>query len=405
MAKVIKVSNPPIPSEEETFLTTRYASGTTLTTKNNEGWGNNDVAIVGNPGEEKTEAGLVTGTSGNTDITIQSALKFDHPNTTPMYKCRYDYISLERKPSGGAYAVIAEGIQLIEWDERDGFTKIYVSAGADSDTYKWRFYNSRSGEYSDYSGELPGSGLTSEYAGYIIASIRREGKIPGYAGVNNAVILGWLNDGQTIIDGKHDRWWFTLTEDDSSSRIQSVAGTYKYNLPSGFRGMDVLKVLDTNSKLYNLSFIPLVEYDSYIQDQSTGARNDATERWSLLPPDSSNSVGYFGVHPIPNSTNNYFYRRYWKFLPTLTSFASRTLIPVPEALFNYGMYRLESWRGNSDKAAEYLSKFNQNVEVMIAFQRRQIGQPELQRYRGSRGFSRLFGENAAYSDAERENYW
>lgn len=406
MAKVVKIKNPVVPQDEETVLTSKYSSGTSLTVKNNEGWADNDIAIVGHPGDELAEAGLVGGISGNTTITIDSALKFSHPVDTPIFRSRYNQISLERKASGGNYAVISEGLQNIEWDERDGFSKIRVAAGEDSDTYKWRFYNSLTATYSNYSGELVGTGLTPQHAGYIIQLIRRFGKIPANSGVTDLDLLASLNRGQQKIDALHERWYFALVEDTSSTKVDAIAGTYKYDLPDGFRGMDSLKALDSNDQKYNLTYVPLIEFDSLKVDTSSGSRSDSTREWSLLPPDSSNTLGYFGVHPTPSSATNDFYRRYWRTLPELTTFASQTLIPIPEALFNWGMYELYKLREDRDNATYYLGLFQEDVKMLKMMQKRQIGQAEFQRFRGQRGYSRLFGEFGVQSrDYLVENYW
>lgn len=407
MSKLIKIKHPLLPSEEETYLTIKYLASGNYTVKSNEGWNTNDIAVIGYPGDEKTEQVIVNGISGNTVISPTAAGKFEHAIDTPLFKSRYNQISLERKPSGGSFAEIAEGKSNIEWDERDGHSKLRVAAGADSDTYRWRFYNSASGEYSQYSGELPGTGLTQFHAGYLIEAARYFGKIPANIGVDDLDILRSLNRGQREIDTMHDRWWFALTEDDSSSRIASVANTFKYNLTSNFRGMDVLRVLDEEDQKYNLSFIPLIEFDSYkTDDQNTSNHGNHPKFWTLLPPDSDNTIGYFGVHETPEDTALYFYRRYWRFLPELTSFASTTLIPLPEALMNWAIFELYKLREDRDNASFYYQLYTENVRMLKQIQKRQIGQAEIARFRGQRGYSQLFGALAFQSvDTIRERYW
>lgn len=407
MAKTIKVKNPPLPEKEDTYLTAKYTSGTALTVRDVEGWAADDIVVVGHPGDEKCEQQIVASVTANNTITLDAALKHTHPIDTPIYRSDYNQISLERKASGGSFAEIAEGKVNIEWDEKDGFSKVVVAAGVSSDTYKWRFYNSGSTSYSAYSGELPGTGLTQFHAGYLIEVVRYFGKIPANLGIRDLDILRSLNRGQREIDTMHDRWWFALTEDDSSSRIAAIDGTYKYDLSSDFRGMDVLKCLDTNNQFYNLSFIPLIEFDSYKTDDiNTSNHDDSTQLWTLLPPDSSNTIGYFGVHPTPTSTDNYFYRRYWRFLPELTSFASVTLIPLPETLINWALFELYKLREDRDNASFYYSLYTENVNMLKRIQRRQIGQAEIARFRGQRGYSRLFGEfNNQNIDTIRTNYW
>ena len=406
MAKIIKVKNPLLPEGEETYLTAKYSSGTTMTVKNTEGWADNDVVVVGHPGDEKTEAGTVASTTGASTITLDSALSFAHAIDTPLNRSLYNQISLERKASGGAWAVISEGLQNIEWDEKDGYSKVSVAAGVDSDTYRWRFYNTKSLAYSAYSGELPGTGLTQFHAGYLIEVIRYFGKFPANLGISDLDILRSLNRGQREIDTMHDRWWFALTEDTDATRLTSIASTYKYDLPSDFRGMDTLKVHDTNDQRYNLSYQPLVEFDSFkVDDADTANDSDSTQYWTLLPPDSDNTIGYLGVHPTPKTTGIYFYRRYWRFLPELTSFASKTLIPLPETLINWALFELWKLREDRDNASFYYQQYSENVRMLKMIQRRQIGQADIQRFRGQRGYSRLFGNFSQRSDQLRETYW
>lgn len=410
MAKTIKIKHPTVPSKEETFLTAALsAAGTASTVRSNEGWAANDVAILGRPGQEQSEQVLVTSVSGNTTIN-HAAVKFAHGVNTPLFRSDYNQISVERKPTGGSFAVIAEGLQNIEWDEKQGYTYVDIAAGEDEDTYRWRFYNSGSGSYSPYSGSLPASGLTYDYAGYIIEQIRLFGKIPAELGLTDIDLLRMLNRGQQRVDTlapSGGRWWFALTEDTTSTRITSIADTYKYDLTSNFRAMDVVKVLDENDVKINLSFSPLIEFDALKQDDAdTSSHNNSTRIWTLLPPDSDNTVGYFGVHPTPEDASIYFYRRYWRFLPTLTSSFSQTLIPLPETLFNWAMREIYRLREDMDNANYYEQAFNDNVKMLTRLQRRQIGQAELVRFRGQRGYSRLFGEfNVQAGDFYRENYW
>lgn len=407
MAKTIKIKNPKIPEKEDTFLTTKYSSGTALTVRDNEGWAQHDVAVCGHPGDENCEARLLTSVSGNTTLNIASAYKRSHDVDSPVFRSDWNQISLERKPSGGAFAEIAEGKQDIEWDEKDGFTKINVAAFVSSDTYRWRFYNSGSGTYSDYSGELPGTGLTQFHAGYLIEVVRYFGKIPAHLGITDLDILRSLNRGQREVDTMHDRWWFALTQDTDATRVTSVANTYKYDLPTLFRGMDVLQVLDEQNQRYNLTFVPLIEFDSMkVDNADTSNHTNFTRAWTLLPPDDSNLVGYFGVHPTPEDTSIYFYRRYYRFLPELTSFASKTLIPLPETLINWALFEIYKLREDRDNASFYYQLYTENVNMLKRIQRRQIGQAEIARFRGQRGYSKLFGEYGVSNfDSYRETHW
>jgi hypothetical protein len=90
----------------------------------------------------------------------------------------------------------------------------------------------------------------------------------------------------------------------------------------------------------------------------------------------------------------------------LTNFASRTLIPLPETLINWSLFELYKLREDRDNASFYYQLYTENVNMLKRIQRRQIGQAEIQRFRGQRGYSRLFGDFSMQSaDTVRENYW
>lgn len=407
MAKLIKVKNPALPQKEDTFLTEYNPGDNTLTVKNNQGFSSNDIVVVGHPGYEKTEQAVVSSTTGDTTITLSGALKFSHGIDTPVYKYDYNQISLERKPSAGAFAEIAEGKVNIQWDERDGYTKIQVAAGLDSDTYKWRFYNTSSTAYSDYSAELPGGGLSFYHAGFLVSAVREFAKIPANAGVSDKFIMAALNRGQRKVDTMHDLWWFSKTIDTDATRVQSEADVYKYDLPNGFRAMDVVQVLDENDRRYDLDYVPRVVFDSLKQNNAdTATHTSNTSQWTLLEPDSDNYNGYFGVHPTPDDDTLYFYRRYYQYLPELTTFASRTLIPLPEILFDYALYEIYRIREDRENASDHLGFFKDGVNLMKRVQRRQAGQAQLLHFRGQRGFADLFGGLTNLdADTMRELYW
>ena len=173
MAQKIKVTNPQIDYEAKTNLSIDYANGANLSVRSSNSFTANYFAIVGEPGQDQTESKLITNVSDTAVIVITSALNYSHPKSTPIYQSEWDKISFERKPSAGSYAVISGSPFNIEWDDQDNGTLIYVSDGVTTDTYRWRFYNSNTGVYSDYADALAGTGLARNQLGYIIEQVRK----------------------------------------------------------------------------------------------------------------------------------------------------------------------------------------------------------------------------------------
>jgi len=169
----VKVSNPDLTTEERSYLTADYSSGTTLTVRNSEGFTTNWFAVIGEPGQEQTETRYVTATPTATTITIASALSFAHSKSEPVYLSQWNQWAFYRKPTGGSYAAITSSPLGIEWDDKDRATTVVVTGGLTTDTYKWRPFNSRSGNYGAYSDELAGT-MTVLAASYSLPFIMVE---------------------------------------------------------------------------------------------------------------------------------------------------------------------------------------------------------------------------------------
>jgi hypothetical protein len=73
---------------------------------------------------------------------------------------------------------------------------------------------------------------------------------------------------------------------------------------------------------------------------------------------------------------------------------------------NWALFELWKLRQDKENASFYYSLYKENVDMLKRIQRRQIGQADIARFRGQRGYSRLFGE-FSYQNLStlRENYW
>src|SRR4030042_379603 len=204
----ISLTNPVLTDEERTYITTDYSSGVNIYVANNEGFTTDWCAVVGEPGQEKTECQIVASASGNDTVVVDSALKFSHNKSTSVYLSQWDKVAFEQKPSGGAYAAISGSPFSIEWDNANNETQIVVSDGASTDTYRWRFYNSGLGTYSDYSDTLAGTGFTRYTAGYVLQQVKKN---PLAEEVEDESILDYMNDYQSdlVYSEIPKAWWYS----------------------------------------------------------------------------------------------------------------------------------------------------------------------------------------------------
>lgn len=400
----IQISNPNLIDEERTYLTADYSSGTTLTVRNSEGFTTSWYAIVGEPGQEQTEATVISATPSDTTITI-SALKFSHPKSTPVYLSQWNQVSFERKPSGGSYSVISGSPSNVEWDDKDNTSLIVVSGGATTDTYKWRFYNSTLGTYSDYSDELGGTGLDRDTVGHVIQQVRKN---PVAKNIEDETLIDYMNEYQVLVyDEIPKAWWFSK----EGTAVSTAASTRDYSISTNWSDLLSVKYIlyryinGNTDVTYPLTWSPTAEFYN-LQSDANQAEDNYARYWTLKPPASGHSKGYISIHPIPEDTTCYIKPVYFFELTDLDSFADTLVVPYPKGYIDYVFYRIYDDIKNDSGADRYNARVQRSILALKKRSKRQLGQPEFYRYRGQRGFSQMFGEQSRISSTEaRENYW
>lgn len=422
MALKVKIPNPRLSTSELTYLDADYSSGTSLTVLSNLGFAAQDIAVVGEMGNEQTEQKDVSSVSGNATIVVSAALKFSHEKQTPIYRSRYNQVSIESQfGSSGAWSVLAT--QDIQWDKLE---TLYIDPnGADTYNYRFRFYNSISAVYSAYSPTISGAGFNANTVGRMLTNVRKKVRDPEGEKVTDQRIIEYLVEAQDTISGIRADWWFLRVDTfESSSGIASAASTRKYSLATytDFNYIDRIRYLynaSSTNQLYDLTPKPIEEFDRYEQDRSAPNNNNVLF-YKLAPPDSSSSVGYFIVYPVPADATCTFYPIYYKVMNTLNDISDTTNIPYPQILEDYAAWRIHNDLGNTIEAGKYKNLFFGNtargqaneqitgIALLTMNQNNKVkpmNQPKsLWRY-GGRGKSRNYYGNGRFNrDFIKENY-
>lgn len=403
----IKIDNPNLNSEERTYLTSDYSSGTSLTVRNNDGLTDDWFVIVGEPGQEQSEARQISATTGNTTVTLASALRFSHPKSCPVYLCQWDKWGFESKATGGSFATISGSPFAIEWDDQDLTTTIVYSGGVTTDTYRWRPYNSVTATYGTYSDELPGTGLTRKQVGYLIKQAKKN---PIASAIDDETMIDYFNDFQDLVyDEIPQAWWFSKTGD----QVATAESTSSYSISDNWSDLLSIKFLmyryvsgDSTDITYSLTFSPEAEMRSFKSDANQ-SDDDNAKYWSLYPPDDDSAKGYIIIHPTSATVDCYIQPVYYFELTRLNSFGDTIVVPYPKGYINYVLYRIyDDIKSDTENANKYNSKIRSDIVALKRRAKRQLGQPELFRFRGTRGWSRLFGEQSGVNNSDaRENYW
>lgn len=398
----LRITNPDLTKQEKTWLTAQYTSGTSLSVQNTEVFADNNIAVVGNPGEEKTEATDLTATPPSLLSLTVTALNFTHNKEAPVYKSKWDQVEISKKPSAGAYSVLTT--IDIQWDKPE--TLYDDTTGLTTDTYKFRFKNSQTSTYSSYSDELLATGYARNAVSTMVTNVRR--KIRDLTGkvFSDQEVIEELDNQQRNIEADHPRAWFLL---DESSAIPTSASTSLYNLPTDLNFVDTIKfnyVSGNTDVTYNLHHVTDVEMDAYKEDGNATDR-DEIRTWTMRPPTATATKGQFEVHPTPETASLNMYVRYWKAFSTLNSFGDTTELPDPEILENMVAAELENRQGNNDRATIWANSAKEGIRRLFARNRRLRGEPQFLRFIGQRGVRSLFGVGTArlYTDQQREDYF
>ena len=403
----ILISNPILIDDERTSVSTDYSSGTSLYVDNNEGFTTNWFVIVGEPGQEKTESRKITGTSGTTIVTLYSALSFTHAKSTPVYLSQWDYISFEQKQTGGSYAEISTSPLAIEWDNDNNKTLVVVSGGVSTDYYRWRYYNSATAEYSEYSDALAGTGFTRYTAGYVLQQVKKN---PLAQMVDDETMFNYMNDYQTdvVYPELPKAWWFSKegTAVATSTTTRTFDINTNWSTLSSVRYVLYRYISGDTDITYPLTWSPTSEFYNLKSDANQAA-DDYAKYWTLLPPDSTATKGYIAIHPQPKTDDCYVKPVYYYELTDLNSYGDTLVVPYPKGYIDYVLYRIcDDIKSDSSNAEKYNARVARSIIYLKRISRRQLGQPELFRFRGVRGWSQLFGEQSRLDSSDaRELYW
>lgn len=364
----LRIPNPNLHREEKTYLDADYSTGSTsLTVVNAIGFTAGEVTffgVIGEPGEDKTEAQQISSATGNTQINFPATFRFDHNKSTVLYRSSWDQVEISKMTVvGGAWVNITES--RIQWDKSD---TIYIDDdGGTTDSYRFRFWNSVSNIYSDYSPTVTGAGFARNQVGFMLTRVRKNINDLERKVVSDDEIIQQLDSAQDLVKGVRQDWWFLLVDTFKQlDGIAVIASTGVYSLAdyTDFNFLESIRYNfndGTDNILRHITGIDAILFDDRVRNQDKD-EDDQIEVYKLLPPDSSSANGYIQVDPVPEAANGTLYPNYYKDLTTLDDVADETPIPIPSILEQYAISQCERIKGNEKKAELYETLFFGNPD-------------------------------------------
>jgi hypothetical protein len=423
----ISIDNPGLDNTYITDIAVDYSTGTALTTRSNNSFANNDLAVFGNPGEELTEAKKIASLSGATGFVLASTLNFAHNKGTPVYKTLWDFVSIEADYGAGWVTITSSPIQ---WDSKTNKTLYFDTNGTGATSYRFRFYNSATLTFSEYSPTLTGAGYAKNQMGYIIREAREivgdeEGKI-----MSTTECLRILTRAKNIIRAHNARYWFWKVDGYNSDKtILATADASVYDLSSlaNIGPVDTIEYRLTQGSM-DEKWVLLRISDAEMRAKTRYVNNPASNyprSYRLLPPDDNSLRGYFEIdRQIKDSNVGTFYVSFYQEEDDYNSVDDTTKIIMPEILQDYLISKIYARKGNETLAKTYYEQFTgpENkkktsgiddltgialLDGLDTQYKRSQGQPmSLKRFRGQKAMSRLYGSRGYQNrDQQREDFF
>ena len=147
---------PEINDEAKTYLDADSASGVTSLAANGTDFSIGQYIVLGNPGSEKTEIVQIHASTPPTaaTITLATATVFPHNRGDVVRFIPYNQISAEMATNGVTFSVVST------FNIRADASESYLQCANDLSTYsyRFRFLNSTTGLYGQYSPIVTGAG-------------------------------------------------------------------------------------------------------------------------------------------------------------------------------------------------------------------------------------------------------
>lgn len=400
----IQIALPVLSDSIKTYLSQDYTSGTTLNVTSSVSFASGNYIVVGEPGLENTEVTSLTASPpDNLSLTI-GALKFSHPKGTPVFYTNWDKYSLEYRVNSTSAWVIYAGMPLsLVFDSL--YTEYRDSIATSLYQWRYRYFSTEKGAFSDYSSIIGTSGWGRTSVGYMVREIRKIVNDPESKTVTDTEIIRFLNAAQDKIYSLYDRWWFLFK---IGTSIPSVAGQKTYALPTDFGRMHSLQfeyVAGANDITYNLKPVSITEFD-YISRDNNAGNDDNLAFYAIYPGDSSSAAGYVRVWPKPLTAGLNIIPRYYRIFTDLVDYADVTVVPIPDVVENYALSQILKIRKEDDKAKLYDDMFKEQIQLLKMMQRKNsTTMRTLWKYEGVNAEKRLFGTRNLTSDIMKEQFW
>ena len=251
--------------KKNTFLTSQQASGTaTLTVESIVGFAVNQILLIEDLGNEKSEIILTHGSTSPTGftITLASNLSFAHDQGTKVYILDWNQVEFYHATTETGSKTLLTTVAI----QPDQLETQYTDSSYSSGYYFVRFKNTITTTYSDYSDPIPWGGYGQNTVGFAIKSALERNKLKGFTdNVTHDFCVQEINDCLNIIRGELKKWHNLQSFDYVLG--QTARGVYKYALPATMWQYSNMSVLNLRVEGYpSLTYLTKDQFNEEMED-------------------------------------------------------------------------------------------------------------------------------------------
>ncbi len=234
---LVKIRNPIEECHEISGVSNEANAGdSALTVLNNEGLIKDDYIVARKIGDEQAELRQIDSVSGSGTINLTSTTSFSHPIGAIVFKIDYNQVEISSKASeSGAFSVLA----TIDLEVDDEFTIYDDTSGQTTGFYRTRLKNEQTGQFSDYSAILAGTGFSTRAVKPMIDSVLERTNDQTAEFTTRRMVLKDLNYAyqktvNKLIQASHEFGLKTV-------EIPTESFKHRYTLPDAFREIQTVR--------------------------------------------------------------------------------------------------------------------------------------------------------------------
>jgi hypothetical protein len=371
----LQASNPSTKGLEKSFLSTALSAGvTTFDVKNDNLFQPNQVILIGEMGQERSEMVTIqAAVTPGTTLTLTAPTVFPHDADTPVYALKYDKVKFYRSTAGlqGAYNLLTT--VPLDVDNANLLTIYDDVAGLTSYYYELSFSSTFDGSETALSDPIAGSGYPRGTAGALINEFFESVSDTTQQNMSVKEAIDLINEvNDDLISQSRRPFRFLKT----SKLLDIAANNPRIPLPTDlvkFERMLYTNAFDKRVDEYQNISMQEMEYINYDNTMVPSDNllyisiDESTNELVLFPTPATSSVGSVKVF-------------YWRKFKEVTSLAAQMETPNTRIykLFLTGRYyrkRAVKEPTFNTLAQQYLADYNTEVVKLQRAQRLDMGTP------------------------------